>query len=209
MQITPKLLNLTWEGYPLHYIREKGWGFLVPHSTDNENKKIPLKKILEKCPLLIEKNGEGVFDDFEKDLEKSLNQKEWWRKKVSKKKEAVSDFYKGSGVWANLDLENCCYFFKLPHKDGPSNNVGNPLSRDFLNKFSDNVLAGDSSSAEKVLSIARMCSYWRNNRDRIREQMVVWLRSSETPNIQVDGQFGAILPQVREISILLIINKSY
>ena len=28
MQITPKLLKLSWEGYPLHFIRGHGWGFL-------------------------------------------------------------------------------------------------------------------------------------------------------------------------------------
>nr|CAG4643709.1 EOG090X00SQ [Lepidurus arcticus] len=30
MQIVPKLLRLTWDGYPLHYTRELGWGYLVP-----------------------------------------------------------------------------------------------------------------------------------------------------------------------------------
>ena len=27
-----------------------------------------------------------------------------------------------------------CKFVKLPHKDGKDNNVGNPLSKDFLDK---------------------------------------------------------------------------
>lgn len=34
MQVTPKLLSLCWEGYPLHYVREHGWGFLVPIRSD-------------------------------------------------------------------------------------------------------------------------------------------------------------------------------
>jgi DNA polymerase gamma 1 len=27
MQITPKLLSLCWEGFPLHHIKGEGWGF--------------------------------------------------------------------------------------------------------------------------------------------------------------------------------------
>lgn len=36
MQVTPKLLSLCWEGYPLHYVREHGWGFLVPFRSGAE-----------------------------------------------------------------------------------------------------------------------------------------------------------------------------
>ena len=28
--MAPKLLRLTWEGYPLHYEIRHGWGYLVP-----------------------------------------------------------------------------------------------------------------------------------------------------------------------------------
>ncbi|CAH2002373.1 unnamed protein product [Acanthoscelides obtectus] len=87
----------------------------------------------------------------------------------------------GTGIWCNTVIEDCCWFFKLPHKDGPSRNVGNPLAKDYLTKFSDNVLAGDTESAEQVLSIARKLSYWRNNRARIMDQMVVWLNKQDLP----------------------------
>ena len=29
-RVTPLLLRMTWDGYPLHHEREYGWGFLVP-----------------------------------------------------------------------------------------------------------------------------------------------------------------------------------
>ncbi len=29
-QVVPKLLKLTWDGYPLFHSRELGWGYLVP-----------------------------------------------------------------------------------------------------------------------------------------------------------------------------------
>lgn len=52
MQVTPKLLSLMWEGYPLHYIKGYGWGLLVPFSADLDiERKIPISTLLEKYPL--------------------------------------------------------------------------------------------------------------------------------------------------------------
>lgn len=199
MQVTPKLLNLTWEGYPLHYIRGLGWGFLIPFSSDlDQQRNIPLKQLLEKCPLIINKLGtfssESIIS-ISKVVEDNLARKDYYKKLRVDKTDGI---YKGSGVWCNTILEDCCFFFKLPHKDGAAYNVGNPLAKDYLNKFSENVLAGDTESAETVLSIARKMSYWRNNRYRIMEQMVVWLNSTNFPKKtgNVENSIGAIIPQV-------------
>ncbi|KAM4677002.1 DNA polymerase subunit gamma-1 [Discoglossus pictus] len=35
MRLTPKLMRLTWDGYPLHYSEKHGWGYLVPGRKDN------------------------------------------------------------------------------------------------------------------------------------------------------------------------------
>ncbi|XP_066523637.1 DNA polymerase subunit gamma-1 isoform X2 [Hoplias malabaricus] len=35
MRITPKLMGLTWDGFPLHYTEKHGWGYLVPGRRDN------------------------------------------------------------------------------------------------------------------------------------------------------------------------------
>lgn len=35
MRITPKLMALTWDGFPLHYSKRHGWGYLVPGRQDN------------------------------------------------------------------------------------------------------------------------------------------------------------------------------
>lgn len=181
MRIAPKLLSLCWEGYPLHFIREHGWGFLVPFSDeiqyDDINKKIPMKKLLQKCPIpksdsTRDSNGGSDFamEKLSKDVEMDLGRRDYYSKPKSQPTEGN---YKGSGVWCNVELENCCWFMKLPHKDGANQRVGNPLARDFLIKFSENVLTGDHKMAERVIQIARMLSYWRNNRDRILNQMVV------------------------------------
>lgn len=35
MRVTPKLMGLTWDGFPLHYTEKHGWGYLVPGRTVN------------------------------------------------------------------------------------------------------------------------------------------------------------------------------
>lgn len=195
--MTPKLLGLTWEGYPLHHITGKGWGFLVPFVTETDvPTELPLKQLLAKCPALTGKPTSSKPNiSISKEVETDLAKRSYYKKnKVDK----TGGAYKGTGVWCETILENCCWFFKLPHKNGAGHRVGNPLAKDFLNKFSESVLSGDTESAEKVLSIARMLSYWRNNRDRIMEQVVVWLNETDLPkNLRGDGcKYGAIIPQV-------------
>ena len=97
-----------------------------------------------------------------------------------------------------------CWFFRLPHKSGVDNNVGNPLAKDYLSKIEDGTLKANSSSiAENVLRLNKNIIYWRNARDRITSQMVVWLKSSQLPRsitkseqFEPSGTYGAILPQV-------------
>ncbi|XP_015593399.1 DNA polymerase subunit gamma-1, mitochondrial [Cephus cinctus] len=208
MQITPKLLNLTWENYPLHYIKDHGWGFLVPYNNNlNVETKLPLKQLLEQCRVsnLTKSNDdvEYAMVSLNKDVENDLHKTEFWRHKKEKKSDSEkASGYKGSGIWCNVNIDNCCWFFKLPHKGGNSYNVGNPLAKDFLNKFSENVLAGLDESASQVLRIAKMVSYWRNNRDRILSQMVIWINHKDLPTISKKSKekgrtrYGAIIPQV-------------
>ncbi|NWV01370.1 DPOG1 polymerase, partial [Upupa epops] len=35
MRVTPKLMRLVWDGFPLHYSEKHGWGYLVPGRQDN------------------------------------------------------------------------------------------------------------------------------------------------------------------------------
>jgi len=202
MQVVPKLLNLTWEKYPLHYIKDHGWGILVPYNNDpNIETKIPLKNLLAQCPLPASNAARDISNDamatLSIDVQNDLHKTEFWR---FKKNKPYDEMYKGTGVWCNIDIDNCCYFFKLPHKDGANYNVGNPLAKDFLNKFSENVLAGLDVSAAEVLKIARMLSYWRNNRDRIMSQLVIWLDDHSLPSsikrTKQHTRYGAIIPQV-------------
>ncbi|XP_075150231.1 DNA polymerase gamma, catalytic subunit tam [Haematobia irritans] len=212
MQIAPKLLSLCWEGFPLHYTREYGWGFLVPFTSKISNVdieksvRIPIEELASQCPIpdfaqsyASEQESEYAFTNLHKDLDAKLGRREFYNK--TPKKDRTAGLYKGTGVWCNHIIDNCCFFIKLPHKNGNSLRVGNPLSRDFLNKFSENVLSSaecGSSIAGRIIKIARMMSYWRNNRDRIIGQLVVWLTPEEMPAMlkDVPYEYGAICPQV-------------
>lgn len=204
MQVCPKLLSLSWEGYPLHYIRGNGWGFLVPFKEYDANvavAQIPLKSLLKKCPILNRtKAQKDNHDDHDyvilkNDIEKNLSKKDFYKKPNS---DPTKGRYTKTGIWCDIELEGSCWFFKLPHKDGQSFRVGNPLSRDFLSKFSEKVLVGDAA-AERIIKIARMLSYWRNNRERIMNQLVVISGGKYLPDPKqaTDRKVtAAILPQV-------------
>lgn len=204
MQVVPKLLNLTWENYPLHYIRDHGWGILVPYNNNpNIDTKLPLKSLVAHCSLPTSNKYKDIFEydmsTLNTAVQNDLHKTEFWRFKENKN-ESGNNMYKGTALWCNIDIDNCCYFFKLPHKDGAKYNVGNPLAKNFLSKFSENVLAGLNASAAEVLKIARMLSYWRNNRDRIISQMVIWLEDHCLPSsikrVKARMRYGAIIPQV-------------
>ncbi|KAJ9598238.1 hypothetical protein L9F63_011059 [Diploptera punctata] len=195
MQVTPKLLC-------------HGWGFLVPYrntvdSSDNStSSQVPVKQLVERCPIIEGVNltagtneSELTLSNLHKTVEENISRRAYGKRRMP---DTVPTWYKGNGVWCNVDLENCCWFLKLPHKNGSDHKVGNPLAKDFLNKFSENVLAGADAGAEKLLAIGRMLSYWRNNRERIEQQLVVWLDDRDLPRHlrSTDSDYGAIIPQV-------------
>lgn len=186
MHLVPKLLSLMWKSLPLHYVRGHGWGQLVPYDTDiklPDADLVPIKELKYHyvksnayCDCKIVINNSDLHEDVQTNLVK-------YECTFKKKK------------YRNIEYRSCkenlvtgCGILKLPHKDGNHLNVGNPLARDFLNKFSQNGLSGKHSKAERIIEISRMLSYWRNNRERVEGQIVVWTDKSEG--------FGAIIPQV-------------
>lgn len=52
------------------------------------------------------------------------------------------------------------YIYRLPHKDGPKYKVRNPLAKDFLDMFSQNVLAAQGNEAEKVSQFTYCILYY-------------------------------------------------
>ncbi|KAM4734089.1 LOW QUALITY PROTEIN: DNA polymerase subunit gamma-1 [Anableps anableps] len=59
MRLTPKLMGLTWDGFPLHYTEKHGWGYLVPGRRDNLN---PQEENQE--PLCPHRDIERVYKEY-------------------------------------------------------------------------------------------------------------------------------------------------
>ncbi|KAL5490571.1 MIP1 [Sanghuangporus weigelae] len=94
-------------------------------------------------------------------------------------------------------------FYKLPHKDGESANVGNPFGKTFLKHAQDGTLASPGDDTKDALDMNAQCSYWISSRDRILNQMVIWngqrvdLGVGEAQTSKKAGEkVGMILPQV-------------
>ncbi|KAI9676635.1 MAG: DNA-directed DNA polymerase gamma mip1 [Trizodia sp. TS-e1964] len=91
------------------------------------------------------------------------------------------------------------FYFKLPHKDGPTSRCTNPLAKGYTQYFENGILSSEYSYAKEALEMNASCSYWISARDRIMSQMVVY--ESDTtlkspPQSSLDPEPGFILPQV-------------
>ncbi|CAK9295606.1 unnamed protein product [Gordionus sp. m RMFG-2023] len=109
-----------------------------------------------------------------------------------------------------------CWYYPLPHKNGPAFRVGNPLSKDFIPRLEDGTLkACSGDQAQKVLTNSSVISYWKNARLRIMTQLLVCpptssyfpphfkfhkLTHSEenvtNPDDNIERTYGAILPKL-------------
>lgn len=91
-------------------------------------------------------------------------------------------------------------FYKLPHKDGESANVGSPFGKAFVKYSQDGTLTSPGDDTKDALDMNAQCSYWISSRDRIMNQMVVWDDGKKvelgTKARKPDGKVGMIIPQV-------------
>jgi DNA polymerase gamma 1 len=104
------------------------------------------------------------------------------------------------------DREN--FYFKLPHKDGPTARCATPLAKGYLSYFEKGTLTSEYPYAKEALEMNASCSYWISARDRITNQLVVYqddLPGSVTEKPSLSGGEpktdeppvgGFILPQI-------------
>lgn len=159
--IVPKLLRLMWMGYPLYKHKTEKWGYLSaaaaadPNDHDDISGRFPTS-------VLLKHLGQDHFVHEPPDYRPPSVVKK--KKPYKAEKEEVMCPEEAPG----------CQFTPLPHKDGNDLRVGNPLSKHYLDKVRDGVLSAQTSGlAERVLVVAKRMSYWKSNRDRINDQMVV------------------------------------
>jgi DNA polymerase gamma 1 len=89
-------------------------------------------------------------------------------------------------------------FYKLPHKDGESGNVGTPLGKAFGKYLEDGTLSSPEDTAKRALDLNAQCSYWISARDRVVNQLVRWHGVDHDMGFKLGGtqKWGMILPQV-------------
>lgn len=217
MRITPKLMQLTWDGYPLHFHPKHGWGYLVPNddlivrylkmTEGHPYEKFPIEQLqflcknLPRSHILVDDRSDGdeMLSDglVQAKIEQLKDNTQLGTmnlikllKKMSKKKK-VSPRFKNE-YCPDVEIPGA-YFIKMPHKNGANFNVGNPLSKDFVTKMEDGTLSSfDNNLANLLLRHSSSISYWKNNHKRIKGQMVLALPGQHGENQSP----GAILPRV-------------
>uniref|UniRef100_A0A5S6QDJ7 DNA-directed DNA polymerase n=1 Tax=Trichuris muris TaxID=70415 RepID=A0A5S6QDJ7_TRIMR len=96
----------------------------------------------------------------------------------------------GIGPFNRLVALPGVWFYKLPHKDSPFNCVANPLGKGMLQHIENGNLQSFTPGHLKLMAnVNLMCSYWKNNRDRIMSQMVVC-------GDRNGGKYCSIIPRV-------------
>lgn len=207
VRVAPKLLKLTWDGYPVYYSDVHGWGYLVPGRTDNlaeaSQEAIHMAKnameLVQNLPLQEKPSSADEMDELETlwakveslsdnpsafhEVWKAIKKIEGISKKKRKQEETSHPSnHKGNGPY-NLEVDAPGFwFFRLPHKDGEDLRVGNPLAKYFLKKIEDGTLQAQSGAkANKALNLSKMTSYWKNARKRITSQNPIWFKRSELP----------------------------
>uniref|UniRef100_A0A4W4H837 DNA polymerase subunit gamma-1 n=1 Tax=Electrophorus electricus TaxID=8005 RepID=A0A4W4H837_ELEEL len=224
MRVTPKLMGLTWDGFPLHYTKKHGWGYLVPGRRDNldtgedvEGPVCPYRAIERVYREYCERKGKEqpqCLDSPPPD-DLMLTDSSVWQTvgalngfngffvakkivyvcQVSVDMVGKSDCPYHHGNGPYNDVNiPGCWFFKLPHKDGNENNVGSPFSKDFLSKMEDGTLQAGRGGTNAARAL------------EINKMISFWRNAQKRISSQMvlwlhadyddEGQYGAILPQV-------------
>lgn len=115
VRATPKLLKLLWRGYPLHFDSTHKWGFLVPRSDS-----------------AYQDHGDFPYDEYMKVIEGFFKEDEL-RDIINSEEEINEEFFGQSNENTDktakpIDLYGL-NFFRLPHRGGIENKVGNPLGK--------------------------------------------------------------------------------
>ncbi|CAG8671440.1 8748_t:CDS:2, partial [Cetraspora pellucida] len=186
-RISPFLLRLKWQGYPLFYSKKYGWMYRVPKSDEYRTKANPCKfdkpvdeKILSNGPL----TNELHYNVFKEELNKM---------DVNEEAPVAEDHEE---QYAN-DVNGI--YYRIPHKDGENSRCATPLSKQYITAFEKGILSSEYEEAKAALNMNATCSYWIGSRERIKSQMVVY---NDHPEIQDMGfqsdngkSIGMILPQ--------------
>ncbi|XP_053128135.1 DNA polymerase subunit gamma-1 isoform X2 [Hemicordylus capensis] len=141
MRVTPKLMRLTWDGFPLHYSEKHGWGYLVPGRKDNlpEEEAAALEDESPRCPFRViehlyrehcrEKGKEqpGSFDlALEEELMLTENSTFWQKVEELSRLETEADMDAVTKQLRQEELQSSESHPDYHHGNGPYNDVHVP-----------------------------------------------------------------------------------
>ncbi|CAG8638059.1 19396_t:CDS:2, partial [Dentiscutata erythropus] len=178
IRISPLLLRLKWQGYPLYYSKKYGWMYRVPKDDEYRTSAKPCRFDKPLPPT----------GELQCNVKDELNQMD-----VSRKASVTEDHEEH---YAN-DMDGI--YYRIPHKDGEDSRCATPLSKQYITAFEKGILTSEYKEAKAALKMNATCSYWISSRERIKGQMVVY---DDHPEIQDMGfrsesekGIGMILPQ--------------
>lgn len=124
MHITPKVMRLTWEGYPLHKVKDHGWGFLIPGRAEsvmdaNNDVVPPVEKIKQMCPPApdLDTESQNSHDDLAEMVEKKISKRDFYQSKNGLR-QTQTNLYKGAGLpCPDVNIPGV-WFQRLPHPGG-------------------------------------------------------------------------------------------
>ena len=209
-RVVPKVLRLTWKGFPLHHDKAEKWGYLVP--TEDAHRvleQVEAGDIVTDFPLreylsfVATGESEGsqppeytdMFIDQLPDYSDAGLLKEAGRPSPAKDAAPLSP-----GLDVGLPGVR---FHKLPHKNGAKYRVGNPLGKDFLAACEEGgaLASKQRDLAGALLRLSIQLAYWRSVRDRLDEQVMGELphaglpqQLKQHPEYNPKERYGAILP---------------
>ncbi len=128
-RISPLLLQMSWLGRPLHYHPTLKWGYicleeqLPQHGFDGHITADEVGLPAEQMAGMKEEEDNRVDQGPDSDFDDEADD------------EKLSYFAASAAATTARSITNDFYFVRLPHKDGRGLNVGNPLSKDFLDKL--------------------------------------------------------------------------
>ncbi|SPO40736.1 related to MIP1 - DNA-directed DNA polymerase gamma catalytic subunit, mitochondrial [Pseudozyma flocculosa] len=190
--VAPLLLKVSWRGCPLFRSREHGWTYRL--NADEMRGFVTRQKPLA-FKLIADEHLQAQID--------ANSPSQPWPKGRGAPKTPPS-------------LDSGIHFFKVPHSEGESANVGSPFAKNFIPYFEDGTLQSQhpdeigQRAARTALDLNAQCSYWIAVRDRVDKQMVVWdgeagTRMGYGPGVsgarserpgEAERAKGLILPQV-------------
>jgi DNA polymerase gamma 1 len=215
-RVVPKVLRLTWNGYPIHHHKTEKWGYLVPTKdartildqveTGDIVTDFPLREYLHFLSTGRTEEGpcpeytELFIDQLPDYSDAGLLRDDRSRQQQQQSPPAKDGQHETPGQDIGLPGVR---FHKLPHKNGARFRVGNPLGKDFLAACGEGgALASKRRElAGSLLRLSMQLAYWRSVRDRLAEQMFVELphdqlprQLTQHPDYSPHERYGAILP---------------